>query len=210
VNHLAEDLAPLFPDQNPFSTWAVRPGAIVFRLDDSQTVDTLIARLAEHDWWGEIVGPHGSGKSSLLATLSDPIEQAGRQLCRYRVRRGERQMPIATSDLQAWSDKTQVVIEGYEQLGARNRKLIEATARRRKAGLLVTCHTPLALPTLYETNVTLELAQGIVRDLIPANCTFIHDDDVQAAFERNGQNMRELLFNMYDLYEKRRPRDSNS
>lgn len=207
MNHRVEDLAPLFPDQNPFSTWAVRPGAIRFRFRDGVTREQLLADLEEHDWWGQILGPHGSGKSTLLHELTTALEESGRKLMRYKVRPGERQMPIATGDLQGWSSGTQVVIEGFEILGARNRKMFESICRRRHVGLLITCHESLGFPTLYETSISLELAQELVRDLLPADCDFINGEDVAGSFERQGQNLRELLFEMYDLYEKRRPRD---
>ena len=207
MNHRAEDLAPLFPDQNPFSTWAVRPGAIRFRFREGTSCESLLAELEKNQWWGEIVGPHGSGKSTLLRTLIEAFEERGRTVFRYTVRAGERQMPVATGDLQDWNSNTQVVIEGFEQLGHRNRKMFETICRRRHVGLLVTCHEPAGLPTLYQTEVSLELAQELVKALLPEDCDFINGEDVQAGFRRHGENMRELLFEMYDLYEKRRPRD---
>ena len=118
-------------------------------------------------------------------------------------------MPIATSDLQEWDSDTQVIIEGFEILGTRNRKMFQSICRRRHVGLLVTCHEPIGFPTLYHTSVSLELANELVGDLLPQACDFINGEDVAEAFERNGQNLRELLFELYDLYEKRRPRSSD-
>ena len=63
---------------NPFSTRRVRPGAIAYCFPEGVDVETLLARLHENGWRGEIVGPHGSGKSALLATLMPAIEQRAR------------------------------------------------------------------------------------------------------------------------------------
>ena len=55
--------------KNPFSTRHVRPGAIGYRFPAGKSAAVLIARLEKNDWQGQIVGPHGSGKSALVATL---------------------------------------------------------------------------------------------------------------------------------------------
>lgn len=207
MSHRFDDLAPMFPDQNPFSTWAVRPGAIDFRFTNGTSRERLLEELERNGWWGEVVGPHGSGKSTLLQALQPGIEERGREAKRYIAKPGERQLFINTLELREWRPNTQVVIEGFEKLGRRNRKMIQDLCRRQGTGLLITCHEPLGLPTLHRTEVSVELARSIVSDLLPEGCEFIKDDDVDISFARHGQDMRELLFEMYDLYEKRRPRD---
>ncbi|MBP89040.1 MAG: hypothetical protein CMJ64_20385 [Planctomycetaceae bacterium] len=207
MSHRFDDLAPMFPDQNPFSTWAVRPGAIVFRFVNGSSRESVLTKLEENGWWGEVVGPHGSGKSTLLATLAPGFEERGRTVKRYVVKLGEKQLAINTLELRKWTPNTQVVVEGFEKLGRRNRKMIETVCKRQQAGLLVTCHESLGFPALLQTSISLELGISLVRDLLPPDCDFISDDDVRRSYERHRHNLRELLFEMYDLYEKRRPRD---
>ncbi|MBI2480423.1 MAG: hypothetical protein HYV60_17850 [Planctomycetia bacterium] len=99
-----------------------------------------------------------------------------------------------------------MVVEGYELISRRNRKSLDRVCRDRAAGLLVTCHEPQGLPTLFRTVTTVELAISLVEQLLPPDYNFISAADVRDSFSRHGQNLRELLFEMYDLYERRRPR----
>jgi energy-coupling factor transporter ATP-binding protein EcfA2 len=165
-----------------------------------------VKKLQENDWRGEIVGPHGSGKSTLLQTLSPVIEAAGRKVRSYVAKPNDKQLPMSAVDLATWNESTQVVIEGYELLSRRSRKSLDRACRDRNAGLLITCHAPQGLPTLFHTTVTVELATSLVEQLLPSDCDFISAADVRDSFARQGQNLRELLFEMYDLYEQRRPR----
>ncbi|MEX0818760.1 MAG: hypothetical protein WD070_04175, partial [Pirellulaceae bacterium] len=105
-----------------------------------------------------------------------------------------------------WTDTTQIVVEGYELLGRRRQRELDRACRAKQAGLLITCHQPQGFPALFHTSITVELATGLVEHLLPPGCALIQPDDVRDGFSRHGQNLRELLFEMYDLYELRRGR----
>jgi polynucleotide 5'-kinase involved in rRNA processing len=74
---------------NPFATRWTRPGAVPFDFDRRGAVDELVERLAESDWRGAIVGPHGSGKSTLVAALLPAIEAAGRTITHIKLHSGQ-------------------------------------------------------------------------------------------------------------------------
>ncbi|MEO8494692.1 MAG: hypothetical protein ABI614_06460 [Planctomycetota bacterium] len=198
----------LFPDQNPFSTASVKPGAMSFHFSGDVSAASLVAVLKQNGWRGQIVGPHGSGKSTLLQTLFPLIEAAGREVRCYIAKLNDRQLPISAAEQARWKDSTQIVIEGFELLGRRSQKMLERVCRKQQAGLLITCHKPHGLPTLFQTSVTVELAISLVEELLPAECDFITPADVRDSFSRHGQDLRELLFEMYDLYEQRRTCES--
>lgn len=162
--------------------------------------------LEQNEWRGEIVGPHGSGKSTLLRTLFPALEAAGRDVRYYIAKPKAKHLPMSTTELTSCNEATQVVVEGYELLSRSNRKQLDRTCRDVGAGLLITCHTSQGLPLLFHTDATIELAVSLVTQLLPAECNFIQESDVRVSFARHGQNLRELLFEMYDLYEQRRPR----
>ncbi|MCA9121957.1 MAG: hypothetical protein H6822_26535 [Planctomycetaceae bacterium] len=203
---MTENRRQLFPDQNPFSTSAVKPGEIAFQFDGDHDAVRLVAKLQQNAWRGEIVGPHGSGKSTLLKAMLPALEAAGREVRYFVAKRGVKRWPELEADLANWHDATQVMVEGHELMSRSNRKLLDRACHNAGAGLLVTCHASQGLPTLFHTAVTFELTLSIVQHLLPPDCDFIFEADVRDSFSRHGQNLRELLFDMYDLYEQRRPR----
>jgi hypothetical protein len=80
---------------------------------------------------------------------------------------------------------------------------VQATVRRRKAGLLVTTHQPLGLPALAEMTSSEALAQRIVAGLLVDKASAVTPADVAAAYHRTGGNLRETLFALYDVHQSR-------
>lgn len=193
----------LASEGNPFSTRNVRPGAIEYLFESGTSAVALVARLRENHWRGEIVGPHGSGKSTFLATLLPLLEQSGRKVAHFVLHGGERQLPVSTRESRVWNSDTQVVVDGYEQLGWWSRRWLELTCRKRGSGLLVTAHASVGLPPLLQTTSSLEALRTIALRLQPTP-PLVTSDDVTRAFEQHSGNAREALFALYDLYELRR------
>jgi hypothetical protein len=191
---------------NPFATRFTRPGAIEFLFPDGDSALALVDRLREHSWQGEIVGPHGVGKSTLLATLIELLRSAGRNVVQATLHQDETSLPAALDGWRSWSDATQVVIDGYEQLTWWSRRQLARRVRDRQAGLLVTSHAPTGLPTLMTVAPRLEVALQVVRRLTPDEMR-ITNDDIEQTFRACEGNIREMLFQLYDLYQVRRPDD---
>jgi hypothetical protein len=189
---------------NPFSTRYVRPGAITYHLPDALSIDQLVARLKSHDWWGQVVGRHGAGKTTLLHTLLPAIEQAGRRVQFLTLHAGQRRLQIPKSVSNQWDASTQLVIDGYEQLSWLARMQVKHRCRSQLAGLLVTTHRPLGLPTLLKVEPTCELVARLVLDLTKETPGLVDELDVRRCFERQAGNVREAFFALYDLCEQRR------
>ncbi len=101
---------------NPFSTRHTRPGAIPYRFPDSVTVGQLVERLRSHKWWGQILGPHGTGKTTLLHSLLPALRDADRQVELFTVHAGQRKLELDAARTSKWNAATQVIVDGYEQL----------------------------------------------------------------------------------------------
>ncbi len=71
------------PISNPFATRHTRPEAREYLFPPDANADSLIARLSASAWWGQITGPHGSGKSTLVQTLLPRLQAAGRAVDFY-------------------------------------------------------------------------------------------------------------------------------
>lgn len=189
---------------NPFATRFTRPGAIGYLFPQGRSAVGTVDLLRNNSWWGEIVGPHGSGKSSLLAELLPLLEATGRRVNVYSLHQGDRTLPVSKSDVAAWNADTQVVIDGYEQLSWWSKRRLQSWVKARQAGLLITAHQPMGLPPLFATEPTLALAQQIVAQLLKSDqVQSLTGDDVAAAFAAHGANLREMLFSLYDVYQRR-------
>jgi energy-coupling factor transporter ATP-binding protein EcfA2 len=193
---------------NPFATCWTRPGARPYRFSDGQSTDQLIAKLAARLWRGAIIGPHGSGKSTLLEALKPAIIAAGQSIQAISLHDGQRRLP--RDFFAAWkSDANAVfIIDGYEQLGWPARLHLQLRCRSTGAGLLVTSHAPVGIPTLISIAPDRQLVEQLVDNLCTEVSTTITRADIAASHACHGSNVREILFDLYDRHEERR-RKSN-
>jgi hypothetical protein len=187
---------------NPFCTKCVRPGAIPFLFPTDQDADALVRRLQQNGWWGEIVGRHGSGKSALLATLIPRIELAGRRAAIIELHDGQRRLRLDLECDRRLRPPMVLVVDGYEQLSRWRRWLLKRDCRRRGLGLLVTAHASVGLPKLYRTAATPEMTERIVRQLMAGRSCSFTTSEIAACFARHNENVRETLFDLYDVYER--------
>ena len=192
------------PDENPFCTRACPPGAVPYLFPPEQSAETLVAQLQQDGWWGQIVGPHGSGKSALLAALMPAIQRAGRQPLLVELHDGQRRLPIDLSHDPRLEPPAVVIVDGYEQLSRWSRFRLKRCCRRRGLGLLATAHRSVGLPQLFHTAADLDLAERIVRQLLGDKTPCINAAELRTRYARHGGNLREMLFELYDLYEQRR------
>jgi len=189
---------------NPFATRHTRPGAIP-PLDATGRPRDLVALLAAADRLGgsaAISGPHGTGKSTLLAALGDALADRGEQISSVRVHRcdGLRTVTEALSGLPAGGT---LCLDSWNELSGPASILVLLRARLRRVRLLVTSHHTRLLPVVLRTEGTLPLLAAIVRRL-PPTADLVTNADLAAAFARHKGNLRESLADLYDLVEDRR------
>jgi energy-coupling factor transporter ATP-binding protein EcfA2 len=196
---------------NPFATRWVRPGAIPYHFRDGASAAAIIERLSNNGWRGAIIGPHGSGKSTLLASLRPLIESARRAVRTISLHDWQRALPAEFARDIRGNDRsnlpTMLIVDGYEQLGWRARRQLRAACKGNDCGLLVTAHRENAvsgLPILYRTQASLETVHYLVDHELPSHGGLIDSSDVAAAFDGQERNVRETLFALYDLFERRR------
>jgi hypothetical protein len=191
--------------ENPFSVHRIRPGALSYVFPAEVSAETLVAQLRRAGWWGEIVGPHGSGKSTLLESLKAPIARAGYRTVSVALHDGQRRLPMAPDKDSRLAPPAILMIDGYEQLGGWSRFCVKRFCRRRGLGLLVTAHKSVGLHLLFRTTVSLDLAERVVASLLQGRERPFTAAEVSDSFRRCGGNLRESLFDLYDLFEQRRP-----
>jgi hypothetical protein len=189
----------VLPRINPFSTRFTAPGTIPFRFPPGESPASLAARLDETGGWGQIIGPHGSGKSSLLAALLPAL--SAWQIRHVRLNSTHRLLPPSTWDPSG--PRGLIIIDGFEQLGFVSRRRVKHHCRRAGCGLLVTAHSSMGLPELHRTDVTPMTAADVIRSLVPPGGGWVLDDyDIAARLRRHRGSLRDVLFELYDRWEE--------
>jgi len=190
---------------NPFATRHVSPGEIPYFFSSDRDFHQIIKRADKASWTGQIVGPHGSGKTTLVRHLSDQLKQHFTAVEFFIVRgTGEVQVcprlkgashPVAKTLDPNGDSRRLYVIDGIERLSWLQRKLLVADCRRKKIGLLVTAHRRLlGLPVFFETSFD-QLRFGKILSHLG---TQQYEDRYEALSNRFGNNCREMLFELYD------------
>jgi hypothetical protein len=189
---------------NPFATRAIRPGAMEYIFAEGQSLPQLMARFEANGWRGQIIGPHGSGKSTLLASFLAAHAAAGRNVIEFALHDGQRRLPVRLSTLNDVDANTVIAVDGYEQLARWNRFLLKRFCRTQRCGLVVTAHESVGLPDLCSTATSVEMALQLVGRLLPPDSEIVTRADIERSFAAHRGNLRDVFFELYDLYEQRR------
>lgn len=194
---------------NPFTTRWTRPGQIAPVDAEGQLIDLvgLLNRLAALGGRAVIAGPHGSGKSTLLNRLREEAEACGQPTVICRLGSGPwRDAATAIAAVLGAPVSSLVCLDSWERLGRFGRWATRLAARWSGCRLLVTSHGPAGLPVLVQHEPTVATLGAIVRQLPEAERwlgAVITHADLREAFARQGPNLREALFQLYDRFEER-------
>ena len=193
---------------NPFRSERLRPGTIPFLFPEGTCIEDLIETLRRSRWRGEIVGPHGTGKSTLVQALLAELTSRGHNISYGCYAGGQPKWRALSAERpDDTGERTQpniVVIDGFEQLSAISRWCWRWWTSLRRCGLLVTAHRSIGLPCLYQTKVTANVASQVVRRIAGNDLGGFSNDDIVDALGSTEGNMRDALFLLYDQFEERR------
>ena len=196
-----------WPDSNPFSVRWIDPSHIYFEPPPGICLNQLMRQLETKRGWGQIVGPHGSGKTTLVNQLELRLRQSSLPVVKVVLHRKvwRQGFPQALSATRRGG--TRLIVDGFEQLPWVLQCVLRCFCAWRDCGLLVTSHRDVRLPWLVQTTSSLAWVQQIVSRLLQS-CPrdVIREDDVRVCYDRQDGNVRETLFALYDLFEYRRRR----
>lgn len=191
---------------NPLSTSCVRPGALAYQFAPGPRLEQLLERLRDTAGWGQIIGPHGSGKSTLVRTLLPRLPDIGLRPFVFDLHDRQRRMPTGWQQLSSGPRDVRpvVVVDGYEQLSVLARWKLRRTCGSRDWGLVVTAHRSMGFPMLYRTHTTSVLAEALVQQLFDDRAISIPSSQIQDSFQRHRGNMRDVFMELFDRYENLR------
>lgn len=187
---------------NPFATRFTRPGMLPPLDERGAPLDAAcLARGLEAGAVVVIEGPHGHGKSTLLAALLAAAHDAGRETTLVRVR----------TPLDAWKPVAAALLarrgsclgcDGWERTPPGTAVLVRWIAALRRLSVVLTAHRPLGLPVLAHCGTSPRLLAELVARL-PGHGGLIGPEDIDDAFARHAGNLREALYDLYDRFERR-------
>lgn len=189
---------------NPFASKHIRPDANEYLFADGSTIDDTISRFEQLDRRAQIIGPHGTGKSTLLCKMLEQFETSDRMRSRVilaKLSSSDSRLPISLLDLLKTSNAT-IVIDGFEQLPAWKRFAIRKIASARRLGLLITTHEDQGMATLVSTASNPQILRAIIRRLDPDQrlgpIDGISERELCQLLDSCHGNVREVLFRLYD------------
>ena len=200
---------------NPFSTRFHAPGALPWLSQAGPDPSALAERLVAADVPMAIVGPHGSGKSSLALAVAHELQhRSGWSVVRAVVdRRGAVEYEqLDPSKFRSCDNPSIVLLDGVERCNWWRRRRVVQTARRTIDRVLLTLHDPASCTVLHELRPTIESAQRVVKRLLEHHSADRHPepDLVERLFREHRGNIRDLLFDLYDWWEETTRRASTA
>jgi len=189
-------------ESNPFSTKFWVPGAIPFRFsaeyrsnrfaEETDFCERLVAAFERYGG-GQIIGPHGSGKSTLIESLKKVFLCNGYDVRHAMLNNRNRRLPEGYST-KPFRKPFVRIIDGFEWVPLWKRLLFQ---RRFPGRFLIVTHRPVGrLPILYQTVPRLDVFMELVR-LLAGNEIFT-DDDLRRLFEKSCGNFRDAFLTLYD------------
>jgi hypothetical protein len=162
-------------------------------------VPRLFQAILEHRG-ASIEGPHGTGKSTLLAAIVRVASDAGIPVQTLQLRSGGDAFAAIRAIVRAPHGAV-VGLDGWEMLGPLARVACVLGWWRRVV-VVVTAHRAAGFPLAIRTSASLALLAALV-DRLPDHGGLVDESDLKESLERHPDNLREALLDLYDRFEHR-------
>ncbi|MDB4396492.1 hypothetical protein N9003_01450 [bacterium] len=193
-------------ERNPYSTCFTKPGKLSFIFPDSRQPDSLLTEFERNGFQGQIVGPHGCGKTTLTMTLEAYLVSNFAAIRRITVRKdGKVSSGIRQENQQDSNRSTLFVIDGIENMPWLHRKVFLKFIQTSAGGLLLTTHRAFkGIPVIYQITPSFIIFSNIVSHISPDHV--IYEQRLKSIFIQNNYSIRESLMSLYTIWEEDRQR----
>ena len=182
--------------KNPFRMSCIEAIPYQFLQAD---MHTLMQRFQAHHYRGVLVGPHGSGKTTLREQIERALRQAGMVVHPIVISGDDRVSWTYVQDhLHQVNPQAVISIDGIDRFNPLLWWRFQR-AMRHQRGILATSHVVGRLPLLHLHATTPELLMFAVRSLTDEHDHFTKDH-CRTLFERHHGNIRDCLRELYDTW----------
>ncbi len=193
-------------ERNPYSTCFTAPGKLSFIFPDPDQPERLLTEFERQGFQGQIVGPHGCGKTTLTESLEPYLESRFPTIKRITIRTdGEVSGRIRENGIKNLHPSTLFVIDGIENMSWLQRRIFIKSIKRMAGGLLLTTHRAIrGVPVVYQIAPSFQIFSRIVSLLSPDQP--IDQQLLKQVFTQNNDSIRESLMSLYTIWEEDRQR----
>lgn len=172
--------------------------AIPYHFVPGMCWDTLEDRLEKLGGRGCILGGHGTGKTTLIEEWRLRLLSARRKVLRLRLTEDSPRIQVSMREkIRQLGPEDFLFLDGAEQLDFfRWRAFLKDSCR--VGHLVSSSHRGGRLPVLMRTNLTVELAEQLVTELLGGSGALASFGMVGEGLRRHRGNLRELFFELYD------------
>jgi ABC-type iron transport system FetAB ATPase subunit len=183
---------------NPFAMERVHSLHYQFRYGPEDSWNALMLRLEQLRFRGEITGPKGVGKTTLLAELGRRLASRGYRVHSLFLNEDQREYPaeFLREHASNFSQDDIVLLDGCEQLGLVNWLRFRRQTRS-AGGLIITSHRGGRLPLLRRCSTDVELLGDLVGQLLGNERDVAHSE-MRRLFLSNRGNLRDAFRELYD------------
>lgn len=180
---------------NPFSVERILK--IRYRGAD---LNALAGRLEEMAYCAAIVGPEGSGKTTLAEDLQNHLENIGFETESIFINDANRLTRKRRREfIRKLTPEKIVFLDGAGLLGPIAWPILKRKILKKAKGLVITAHSPGKLPTLTECKTTPALFRQITADLLNGR-EIPPKELLDQIYHRCQGNIRIALRQLYDIY----------